>query len=136
VKKYFIYCVDDDPFITGILGYQLSKELESLNFIIDTINDPTLLLEKINLDINEGNIPCLSIIDFQMPEINGDKLTRYVKQSFPEMKILMLSGNSNALLVSELVDDGLINYYINKPWEKDDLLQKINDCLPLNLKFL
>jgi len=67
--------------------------------------------------------------------LNFYEVVRIVKERFPDVKIIMLSGNSNAILVSDLEEDGLLDFYLTKPWDNDDLLDKLNQCLPLNLKF-
>ncbi|MEY3432782.1 MAG: hypothetical protein RL131_718, partial [Bacteroidota bacterium] len=86
-------------------------------------------------NLEYGIEPFVCIVDFQMPVIRGDELCRMLKKEFPKIKIIMLSGNSNALLVSDLEEDGLLEVYMEKPWIQEDLLRNVNSCLPLNLKF-
>jgi CheY-like chemotaxis protein len=131
-----VYCIDDDQLITVILKYQLSEALSDTNLILEVENDPDILMELMILNAADGIEPIVCIVDFQMPIMRGDEVIRMIKEKFPDVKVIMLSGNSNAILVSDLEEDGLLDYYLTKPWNKEDLLEKINLCLPLNLKFL
>jgi CheY-like chemotaxis protein len=103
---------------------------------VEIINDPQSALQMLDGHVREGINPTLLIVDFQMPDIRGDELVRTIKERYPNIKVIMLSGNSSAILVSDLEEDGLLDFYIAKPWNKDELLEKVNLCLPLNLKFL
>lgn len=131
-----IYCIDDDPNITNILYFQLTSLLNGKSFCVEIINDPQSALQMLDGHVREGINPTLLIVDFQMPDIRGDELVRTIKERYPNIKVIMLSGNSSAILVSDLEEDGLLDFYIAKPWNKDELLEKVNLCLPLNLKFL
>lgn len=131
-----IYCIDDDPLVTDILRYQLSTHLNKDKFIVECVNDPILVIDVIRESARNGIEPIICVIDFQMPSLRGDELARKVKNEYPEVKIIMLSGNSNAILVSDLEEDGMLDFYLSKPWSKDHLLSRVNDCLPLNLKFV
>ncbi|MCE2712337.1 MAG: response regulator [Cryomorphaceae bacterium] len=130
-----IYCLDDDQLITVILRFQISSVLKGSNIVLEVENDPHLFLELLSRNASVGVEPVACIIDFQMPLMRGDEVVRIVKERFPDVKIIMLSGNSNAILVSDLEEDGLLDFYLTKPWDNDDLLDKLNQCLPLNLKF-
>ena len=131
-----VYCIDDDQLITIILKYQLSEAFRGTNLILEVEDDPDILIELMISNATNGIEPVVCIVDFQMPKMRGDEVIRMIKKNFPDIKVIMLSGNSNAIIVSDLEEDGLLDYYLTKPWEKDELLEKINLCLPLNLKFL
>lgn len=130
-----IYCLDDDQLITVILRFQLTSALKGNSFVLEVENDPHIFLELMNTNAMNGIEPIVCIVDFQMPLMRGDEVVRIVKERFPNVKIIMLSGNSNAILVSDLEEDGMLDFYLTKPWDNDDLLDKVNQCLPLNLKF-
>ena len=130
-----IYCIDDDEIITSILKFQLGQELPESKFAVEIINDPLTVLDSMHAHTNIGIEPGVMIVDFQMPDLRGDELIRSVKKIYPEIKVIMLSGNSNAILVSDLEEEGLLDFYLMKPWDISDLIDKVNKCLPLNLKF-
>ena len=131
-----IYCVDDDEVINKVLLFQISKFIENEGIIVETCNRPKECIEMMKENHRLGIEPVICVVDFQMPEMRGDEFARNVKSLFPNTKIIMLSENSNALLVSELEEEGCLDFYLTKPWEKDDLKDKLNLSLPLNLKFM
>ena len=128
--KYGIYVIDDDEFINVATQFQISQYLNSDEISIESFINPLEAIEEIKYNAAQGLKPILCIVDFQMPEITGDKLVRQIKGLFPETKFIMLSGNSSASLVSDLVDENLLDFYLGKPWDKDELLDKVNKCLP------
>ena len=133
-KTYGIYCVDDDYYILQMIGFQLRKYFKDSDVIIEMIEDPTETISVIERNIEHGVFPLLGIIDYQMPKINGAEVIRMMKLKFPRMKFIMVSGNSNAMQVSSLVDEDSLSHYISKPWEETDLINKVNTCLPIQLQ--
>lgn len=131
-----IYCVDDDEVINKVLLFQISKFIENEGIVVETCNRPKECIAMMKENQMLGIEPVICVVDFQMPEMRGDEFSRNVKSLFPNVKIIMLSGNSNALLVSELEEEGCLDFYLTKPWDKDDLKDKLNLSLPLNLKFM
>ena len=130
-----IYCVDDEVWITKALLFLLNSKLRSTEYHVEAYNDPVEAAEVVEENATHGIQPSVFIVDFQMPAMRGDEFVRKMKRNYPQSKIIMLSGNSNVLLVSELEEEGLMDYYISKPWSRDEFLATLNNCLPLNLKF-
>ena len=132
--SYCIYCVDDDHFMLQMLAFQLRKHFSDDKIIIELIDDPRLVLSLLEECRRNEIIPILGIIDYQMPEINGAQLIRLIKKKFPAQKFIMVSGNSSAIQISELVEDDSLDFYLSKPWEESDLIDKINKCLPIPIQ--
>lgn len=130
-----IYCVDDEVWITKALLFLLNSKLPSSEYHVEAFNDPVDAAEVIDENAAQGIRPSVFVVDFQMPGMRGDEFVRKMKHNYPQSKIIMLSGNSNVLLVSELEEEDLMDYYMGKPWTRDEFLDTLNKCLPLNLKF-
>ncbi|CAI8343988.1 MAG: Uncharacterised protein [Flavobacteriia bacterium] len=130
-----IYCVDDEAWITKALLFLLNSKLRGPEYHVEAYNDPFEAEEGILDNAEHGIQPLIFIVDFQMPGMRGDEFVRKMKRAYPQTKIIILSGNSNVLLVSELEEESLMDYYISKPWSRDEFLTTLNSCLPLNLKF-
>jgi CheY-like chemotaxis protein len=135
MSKIGIYCIDDDNLINVITKHQISEYVNTDRYFLETFTNPIEAIEEIKINFNDGIQPTVCLIDFQMPEMTGDQVVRKIKESFPDTKCVMLSGNSSASIVSDLVDENLLDYYISKPWSKEELIEKINDCLPPIFKF-
>lgn len=117
-----VYCIDDDPFILQMLGYQLRKHFDDSNIIIELIHDAKDAISIIEANVKNNIFPILGIVDYQMPDVNGAELIRKTKDKFPEMKFIMISGESSQQQIHDLFEDKLLEDYIDKPWAEEDLI--------------
>ncbi len=90
--KYVIICIDDDPLILKLLSFQLNKVIEHETTIVECFLDPMEVVENIDSLISNELEVLLLLVDYQMPNINGGELIRNIKQKYPQMKCIMLSG--------------------------------------------
>jgi CheY-like chemotaxis protein len=74
--------------------------------------------------LDEGNVFDVLFTDIMMPEMDGEALAKIVKQRFPKMKILFVSGFS---LISHETINGLNAKYITKPYRKIELAKFLQD---------
>ena len=65
------------------------------------------------------------LVDYQMPEMTGVELIRKIKGKHPNLSCLMLSGQANAMHVSDLETDNLLEQFIEKPWSELQLRNAI-----------
>ena len=72
--KYAVVCVDDDPFILQMLGFQLSKIVDQKYTLLEYFTDPTDALDNIDELVNEKIDIIFIIVDYQMPKMNGEEL--------------------------------------------------------------
>lgn len=129
-----VYCIDDNEMIVKMLSYQLEKFFDPKCFVVEGHSCPLKAIEAIRNNYSNGFPPIVCIVDFQMPQMNGDEFIKIIRSEFPMSKALMLSGNSNAFAVSDLVEENLLDFYLSKPWDEKDLFTKVKSCLPLNLQ--
>jgi CheY-like chemotaxis protein len=127
--KYAIVCIDDDPFILQMLSFQLQKYIDGECTLLEFSTNPLEALENINQLIFEEIDVIFILVDYQMPELNGAELIRRIKMIHPRMKCIMLSGQANALQVDDLVNDNLLDSFISKPWNEEDLIRVITPIL-------
>ena len=127
--KYAIVCIDDDPFILQMLSFQLQKYIDGECTLLEFSTNPLEALENINQLIFEEIDVIFILVDYQMPELNGAELIRRIKMIHPRMKCIMLSGQANALQVDDLVNDNLLDSFISKPWNEEDLVRVITPIL-------
>ncbi|GKX28919.1 hypothetical protein SH1V18_13990 [Vallitalea longa] len=76
------------------------------------------------------NIPDVLITDISMPELNGISLIKYVKENYPDIKILVLSSYDDYKFVRDALLLGAMDYILKYDLEKEklvDLLDKIKD---------
>ena len=134
--KYGIICLDDEPIINAVTSFQLNTAIDEDSHYVECFTCPVEALAELQ-NFESRNIEVsVCVVDFQMPEMNGDVFVRKVKELLPSCRIIMLSGNSSASIVSDLVDDNMIEFYIDKPWNKEELIKAVDQCLPLSGKIL
>jgi len=127
--KYVIICIDDDPLILKLLSFQLNKVIEHETTIVECFLDPMEVIENIDSLISNEFEVLLLLVDYQMPNINGAELIRNIKQKYPELKCIMLSGQANNIIVNELTNDHLLEKFISKPWEEGNLISEVNKIM-------
>ena len=123
--KNAIICIDDDPMILQVLGFQMEKFLNDSDTIIELYTEPAKAL----LDIKEfvfADVEILFVIvDYQMPHISGAKFIRALKETHPAIPCIMLSGQANSSQIEALESDGLLEAFLQKPWEESKLKKRI-----------
>lgn len=54
------------------------------------------------------------VVDYAMPEINGLVFSRLLRQKYPRIKIIMLTGEADQFLAVEAFNEGIIDKFIMK----------------------
>lgn len=114
MKKTKIIIADDHSLF--INGLQLLLKEESWIEITDIANDGKELL-----DILHKDQPDLILLDLNMPNMNGLEASRYIKQSYPAIKLIILSTYNEEHLVEKAKQIG-INGYLLKNCNREELL--------------
>jgi two-component system, NarL family, nitrate/nitrite response regulator NarL len=107
---------DHNLFINGL---QLLLKEEKDVAVTDIANDGKELL-----DILGRKQPDMILLDINMPKLNGLEAARYIKQSYPAIKIIILSTYNEEHLVEKAKQYGA-NGYLLKNSNKEELLQTI-----------
>jgi DNA-binding NarL/FixJ family response regulator len=129
IYKYAVICVDDDPYILQSIGFQVEKLIDHKTTIVEYYTNSSEVMGKIDVLLNENIEIILAIVDFQMPLMNGAELIRCIKDQHPTIKCLMLSGQASAIHVDDLVNDNLIESFISKPWNENELFNAIEPII-------
>jgi len=80
------------------------------------------------LEILAANQVEIIITDFRMPEMSGADLLRQVKINWPDCVNLVLSGYADFKSVVELLNQGLVFRFLEKPWVDSELLENISEA--------
>ncbi len=76
------------------------------------------------LDVLTTTTPDLILLDINMPVLNGLEAARYIKRSYPAIKLIILSTYNEDHLVDKAKQAG-VNGYLLKNSSKEELLQTI-----------
>lgn len=113
-----IIIVDDDVQVLRSLGFLLEAE----GYHVLTFSSAAALLEEAELP--DG---CCLIVDYRMPVINGLDLLRNLRQKYPHMAALLITGDPDCTIERRAGDIGI--KVIRKPHLDDELLRGIRDAL-------
>ena len=111
-KPYKVLLVDDEPNVLKALKRIFHQE----NYEIFIAGSGSEALEVLKIE------PCqLMITDYMMPGMNGTDLLRNVKDKYPDIIRIMLTGHADTTAVMGAVKEGAVYKFILKPWNDDDL---------------
>jgi two-component system OmpR family response regulator len=119
-----VLVVDDDPRIVELYIDLLSRDGRFEIKSAATGYDAGLLTESFR--------PHLIILDYMLPDINGNIVCRRLRENeaLAEIKVLCVSGVVNPEEVQALLDAGA-NGFLKKPFNINDLLGRMAELLEL-----
>src|SRR6185295_9964462 len=69
------------------------------------------------------------ITDQRMPRMSGIELLKRTAEMRPHMARILLTGYTDVEALVEAINCGLVHRYITKPWNNEDLKQKVGRAL-------
>lgn len=115
-----VFIVDDHPlFIEGVI-ISLSHYSKQIN-VVGTANSSDEALKKLSsIDVD------IIFLDLLMPVFNGAEFCKKIKETRPEIKVIVLTGELDILLLHEAWKNGA-DAIIMKYSGKDDLIEAIQE---------
>jgi len=122
--KYNLIIADDHKmFLDGVLSILASQEDYH---ILMTANSGKNVVKYVS--INPTAQIDLIITDLSMPEVDGITLNKLVKETNPNIKVLVVSMHMDTAMIDTLIKND-VDGYIPKNAEKDELLKAIATVL-------
>ncbi|RJS78200.1 response regulator [Candidatus Bathyarchaeota archaeon] len=118
-EKVRILIVDDDQNIIEVL----KLILEARGYEVDAASTGNEAIEK-----SKTNIYNLAILDIKLPDMEGTKLLKALRETSPEMVKIMLTGYPQLQNAIDSLNDGADAYFI-KPADPAKLLKTIEEKL-------
>jgi CheY-like chemotaxis protein len=112
-----VLCVDDEPRVVESLAVQLRKD-----FRILTANGGQTALRM----LKEGAAPMVIVSDMRMPGMDGATLLKHVRQQFPDVTRILLTGETGRDAAVAAVNEGQIFKFLTKPCSTDALRAAID----------
>jgi len=119
MPKRQILIVDDENDLRTLLSHVLTNagyEIKSASDGEEAIS----MLSKYKFD--------LTLLDIQMPNVNGIQVLKFIKQHSPTTKAIMLTGYADLKNAMEAKEFGACDF-IGKPYKLDDILSTIERIL-------
>lgn len=106
-----VLVVDDEP----LVGEAVERVLRSYGYTVSVAYSAQQALQI----LAEGAVHlCLS--DLYMPGINGRDLVRQVRQHYPEVPVVIMTGDTSVEVLREALNNGASDF-ITKPWRSHEL---------------
>jgi RNA polymerase sigma factor (sigma-70 family) len=106
----------------------LQLVLESLGHTVSAFASAGAFLEQFNSDL----AGCL-VLDIRMPGMNGMELQRKLNDSNSMLPIIFVTGHGDVPMAVEAMQQGAFDF-IQKPYREQQLLEKIERALQLDLE--
>ncbi len=124
MEKYCKVVVIDDEFIMrqGI-KYMLDWEKEGFQLVGEAQDG------KEGLQLIEEMKPDIVLLDVVMPVLNGIEFSEIVREKYPEMQFIILSGYDNFEYVKTTLLNGAIDYILKPTINPSNLLQALHKAV-------
>ncbi len=126
-----IFIVEDDPFYGELLKRHLQLNPDNEVFLYKSGKE---CIENLHIK------PDMISLDYRLPDMQGDEVMRKVFLEYPEMPIVIVSGQEDVKTALDLLDKGAYDYFvkdndtknrlwnlINKIREKEKLISEIDE---------
>lgn len=113
-----VMLVDDEKEFIEIL----SQRLETRGFTVKAVTggqEALTVLEKQDIDV--------AIVDFAMPGINGIETLKQIKETRPDIEVIMLTAQGTIQSGIEAMKNGAMDY-LEKPVDVNILMEKIRSA--------
>lgn len=114
-QKSHVLVVDDESTMRSILA----KSLEKLSYPVKTASHGQ---EALNLLDRNTDMIGVVLTDINMPVLDGIELARALKEKYPDLPIIAMSGfEQEDSLNHQTEQNGLFDYFLPKPFSSNDL---------------
>ncbi len=114
-----ILVVDDEEAVRYMVTSILEKDGYTVEPVVGGI-EAINIVQKKKYDV--------ALLDVKMPKIDGIEVLRFIKENFPDMEVVMLTGEADIKTAVTCMRLGAYDY-LTKPYSNDELLTTIERTL-------
>lgn len=111
--------VDDDAIMRELLKSILRRE--GLMVVGDAADGEAALLKCETLE------PHIVYLDINMPKLDGIHVLEKIRETHPQIKVIMVSGEATPEFVREAISKGACGFVV-KPYNAAKILQSLERC--------
>lgn len=115
-----VLIVDDDSIIRETLRILLKAEGY---VVVGEANDGLKAMSML-----KKTKPSLVLLDITMPGVSGLELLEDIHKTYPEIMVVMISGEANAETVKTAIEGGAVGYIV-KPFNTANVMQNLNRAI-------
>ena len=118
-KEFSVLVVDDEE----AFRYLLTSLLTSSGYKVDAVEDGVAAINAVQKTIYD-----VVVCDVKMPNVDGVEVLKFIRENFPGVEVVMLTGVNDLRIAVECMRLGAYDY-VSKPTTGDDLLATIERAL-------
>jgi DNA-binding NtrC family response regulator len=119
MEPYKILIVDDEPDVLESLSLTFRKHYQVL--LAQTGEEALKTLESLDV--------ALVIVDQRMPGMSGIQLLAQIKEKYPRIMRIILTGYSDIKDAVDAINRGWVYRYVSKPWDNQELMLIVRQAL-------
>jgi response regulator RpfG family c-di-GMP phosphodiesterase len=128
-RSYTLLIVDDDQLILDVLRIQLDHFLPK-NIYIERAAGGDEALQLMKELAQEGHAPVEIIIsDYFMPGLTGTEFLLRAHVINPASKKILLTGQADEATVNKILEETNLFHFMTKPWNSQELKERIMDFI-------
>ena len=112
MSNYSVLIVEDDEWYSKLLEYHVSL---NESFSVQIAKTGAEAVKKLK------ERPDIVTLDYSLPDYNGEKLLKTVKQELPDSEVIIISGQEDVKTAISLLKDGAYDYIVKDEDTKDRL---------------
>ena len=114
-----ILVVDDEK----LIRWSMTQALEQAGYVVEEAETAGQALGAC-----ERELPDLVLLDFRLPDQNGNFVLQKLRETAPKLPVIMITAHASVPGAVEAIRDGACDY-ISKPFEISDLLNAVGTAL-------
>jgi DNA-binding NtrC family response regulator len=118
-KDFSILVVDDEE----TFRYLLSTLIGGAGYAVDTVNDGITAINAV-----QSKLYHIVLLDVKMPKVDGIEVLRFVKNNYPGIEVIMLTGAADVKMAVECMRIGAYDF-ITKPTTAGELLATLGRAI-------
>ena len=130
-QKLAILTVDDEKIILDSVRSQLERNFQQ-KYLLEFAQSAEEAMEITHELVSEGITILLIISDYMMEGMKGDAFASWIRETYPQIKVVMLTGHMGQELSKELLGAQLVEKIIQKPWKEEELVELVERLSPEN----
>ena len=124
MDKLAILTVDDEKIILDSVRAQLERNFQN-RFILEFAQSAEEAMELTAALVFEGITILLIISDYQMGGMKGDSFAAWVRENYPGIRVVIITGHMGNELSRSLLDSHLVERVLQKPWKEEELVELV-----------
>jgi len=123
-----VLIVDDEPMVLSALKRELTTWLKAMDIGIESANSVDEALALIQAAPDRFAVV---VSDLKMPQKKGTVLLRAIKDEYPDISAILLTGFSEVEEIKDAIRSGIMSF-IQKPWDENLLKAEITRGIELS----